>query len=91
LEVLPTLKPGVLIHVHDIFSPKDYLDQWVYTHVLWNEQYLLEAFLTNNNQFKIIGALNFLMHHHYDALKSKCPVLANEKAKQPGAFWIQKV
>ncbi|WP_369410476.1 class I SAM-dependent methyltransferase [Pontibacter qinzhouensis] len=30
LEVLPTLKSGVIVHVHDIFTPKDYLNEWVY-------------------------------------------------------------
>src|SRR5688572_16196225 len=45
LELLPSLKPGVLVHVHDIFSPRDYPKGWVIDEVkLWNEQYLLEAF-----------------------------------------------
>ena len=29
LELLPVLKPGVIVHIHDIFSPKDYLKEWV--------------------------------------------------------------
>ena len=29
LEIIPRLKKGVVIHVHDIFSPRDYLDQWI--------------------------------------------------------------
>jgi hypothetical protein len=33
-------------------------------HLLWNEQYLLEAFLSCNTNFKVIGALNYLMHKH---------------------------
>lgn len=64
LEMLPTLKSGVLVHIHDIFTPKDYLNEWVYKHFLWNEQYLLEVFLTFNEQFKIIGALNYLSHNY---------------------------
>ncbi|HEX3933831.1 MAG TPA: class I SAM-dependent methyltransferase, partial [Puia sp.] len=36
LEIFPMLKPGVLIHVHDIFSPRDYLQDWlVNEHRLW--------------------------------------------------------
>ena len=65
LEILPNIQSGVLIHVHDIFTPKDYLDNWVFKdHRLWNEQYLLEAFLTSNSDFRIIGALNFLSHNY---------------------------
>jgi predicted O-methyltransferase YrrM len=91
LEVLPVLNPGVLVHIHDIFTPKDYLDEWIYDkHLLWNEQYLLEAFLTFNQQFRIIGALNYLMHHHYEAFAAKCPVLAQQGDKEPGSFWIVK-
>ena len=29
LEILPVLKPGVIVHIHDIFSPKDYPLEWV--------------------------------------------------------------
>lgn len=90
LEILPILQPGVLVHVHDIFSPKDYLDEWVYAHVMWNEQYLLEAFLSFNKAFRIIGALNFLKHHHYEAFSEKCPVLASNASLEPGAFWMQR-
>jgi len=90
LEVLPSLRKGVIVHIHDIFSPKDYLDEWIKGDVLfWNEQYLLEAFLTANREWEIIGALNFLAHHHYDALKEKCPFLSH--GREPGSFYIRKI
>jgi len=28
-EILPRLKPGVLIHIHDIFLPLEYPQEWV--------------------------------------------------------------
>jgi predicted O-methyltransferase YrrM len=90
LELLPTLKSGVLIHVHDIFTPKDYLDEWVYTHTLWNEQYLLEAFLTFNSEFRIIGALNYLAHNYRKEFAEKCPIFAKQVGREPGAFWMVK-
>jgi len=90
LEILPSLNNGVIVHIHDVFSPRDYLDEWISSHVLWNEQYLLEAFLTNNVQYKIIGAVNFLKHHYFELLAAKCPVLAKEHNSEPGSFWIQK-
>ena len=90
LQLLPSLKKGVIVHIHDIFSPKDYLKEWVTCQVkFWNEQYLLEAFLTNNRDWKIIGALNYLHHHHYERLREKCPFLT--KSKEPGSFYIEKV
>ena len=91
-HILPELNPGVLIHVHDIFTPKDYLSEWVFNdRRLWNEQYLLESFLSCNSQFEIIGALNYLKHHHWDLLASKLPVLKKESHREPGSFWIRKL
>jgi hypothetical protein len=65
LELLPTLKRGVIVHAHDIFSPRNYPKEWLVDRVrLYNEQYLLEAFLTHNSTWGVIGALNYLRHHH---------------------------
>lgn len=93
LEILPTLNPGVLIHIHDIFTPYDYLDHWLVDEVkFWNEQYLLEAFLSCNPQFKIILALNFLSHEHPAKLEEKFPMLRGHlQQTEPKSFWIHKV
>jgi hypothetical protein len=92
LEILPVLKQGVLIHIHDIFTPRDYLKEWIFDdHRLWNEQYLLEAFLSFNKDFRVIGAVNYLKHHHFTELASKCPILAQQPHREPGSFWIQRV
>lgn len=93
LQILPSLNSGVIIHVHDIFTPKDYLNEWIFKYsFLWNEQYLLEAFLTLNKNFKIIGALNYLLHHHTEQLTSVCPVLAKQLPnRELGSFWMRKV
>jgi hypothetical protein len=90
LEILPTLNPGVMVHIHDIFTPKDYRDEWVKTATLWNEQYLLEAFLSGNKEYEIIGATNFLSHHHHDMFSSKCPVFKSQANIEPGSFWIRR-
>jgi predicted O-methyltransferase YrrM len=91
LELLPALKSGVIIHVHDIFTPKDYPNEWIYDkHLLWNEQYLLEAFLTFNSGFRIIGALNYLTHNYRQDFADKCPVFAKQQCREPGAFWMIK-
>jgi predicted O-methyltransferase YrrM len=93
LEVLPIVQPGVLIHIHDIFTPKDYLEQWVCREMrLWNEQYLVEAFLSFNEEFKVIGALNFLKHHYPRELASCCPVLGDQiESLEPRSLWLRRV
>lgn len=92
LEILPTLHTGVLVHIHDIFTPKDYLDEWIKDDVkLWNEQYLVEAFLSFNSQFRIIGALNYLKHHYPKEICAKCPVLQRQfSTREPGSLWLQR-
>jgi hypothetical protein len=90
LELLPKLGSQVIVHVHDIFTPRDYPDRLIKQEVrLWNEQYLLEAFLTHNNQWRVLGALNFLKHHHYDQLLRVSPYLT--KDREPGSFYLQKL
>lgn len=90
LELLPALNKGVIVHIHDIFSPKNYPKQWLEDEIrFWNEQYLLEAFLSHNSSWRILGALNYLQHNHYDELKSIAPFLTPDR--EPGSFYIQKM
>ena len=90
LELLPSLNIGVMVHIHDIFSPRNYLREWLQDEVrLWNEQYLLEAFLSHNSSWQVIGALNFLHHNHHQELKSVAPFLSPDR--EPGSFYIQKI
>jgi hypothetical protein len=90
LEILPTLQKGAIVHAHDIFTPRDYPKEWVVDNFFfWNEQYLLEAFLSCNSQWKIIGALNFLFHSHFEQLQACCPFLT--RGSMPGSFYMQKI
>jgi predicted O-methyltransferase YrrM len=43
LEILPRLKPGVMVHIHDVFLPADYPPAW--SRRLYSEQYMLGAML----------------------------------------------
>ncbi len=43
LDILPRLRPGVLVQIHDIYLPWDYPAEWVSRH--YNEQYLLACYL----------------------------------------------
>ena len=92
LELLPSLQKGVIIHVHDIYSPRDYPKNLLVDNVMfWNEQYILEAFLSCNQEFEIIGALNYLKSHYAKEMYAKLPVLEKMKDQVPGSFWMRKV
>jgi len=87
LVIMPLLKRGVYVHVHDIFTPKDYLNKWVVEDVkFWNEQYILEAMISNSSRYKVIAALNYLKHHHYNELLKVCPYLTEDR--EPGSFYL---
>lgn len=89
LELLPTLAPGVIVHAHDIFSPKNYPKNWLVEDVrLWGEQYLFEAFLSHNSEWKIICALNYLSHHHREQLRVAAPRV--DDTCDPSSFYIQR-
>lgn len=74
LEVLPRLRPGVWVHVHDIFLPHDYPADWLLKRRLaLNEQYLLEAFLSFNCEFEVALANHWLTQDHESAAKQFWP------------------
>lgn len=89
-QILPILQKGVLIHIHDIFTPRHYPQEWLTKKMrFWNEQYLLEAFLYNNEGFKIIFAANHLVKTDFEAAKK---VLIHLKAdSEPSSFWMEKL
>lgn len=90
LELLPMINRGVIVHIHDIFSPKNYPTNWLEEKVkFWNEQYILEALLSHSHSWEIIGALNYLHHNYYKSLKSIAPYLTHDR--EPGSFYIRKL
>ncbi len=62
LAILPTVRPGVLIHVHDIFLPFEYPKHWLID-LGWDffkEQYLVQAMLAENPHFEVIWPGHYL-------------------------------
>ena len=74
LEILPRLRPGVLVHIHDIFLPDEYPRQWVLgQHKFWTEQYLLQAFLAFNSCFEVIWAGSLMSRKEKERLEKEIP------------------
>lgn len=90
LKVVPTIPSGVWIHFHDIFLPDDYPVAWLRDEFrMWNEQYLLEAFLLNNHDWEIMVAMNFLGQVAPAELDAAFPVRGSQHGGG-GSFWIRK-
>jgi len=89
-EVLPRLKKGVIIHIHDIHFPHDYFKSYLLKDgFFWQEQYLVQAFLMYNNSFEILWCASY-MHHKYPQLMARyfSPYPAN---RIPTSLYIQKM
>lgn len=90
LEVLPLVKPGVWIHVHDIFFPHDYPADWVLERRLaLNEQYLLDAFLSFNSAFSVRLANYWLCLDHRNHAARLWPNILSPKYR-PCSFWMTR-
>ena len=91
LRIVPSVAPGVLVHFHDIFTPRDYPDHWLHDRrVFWNEQYVVEAFLSFNSAFQVVLALNYLHHLKRPELYRSFPLLEATPSADPGSLWIRR-
>ena len=89
LRILPILKSGVIVHVHDIFIPYEYPEEWIRNlNLFWNEQYVFQAFLTHNTQFEVLLANYFLSQTDFLKLKELLP---NSPHHIGCSFWIKKI
>lgn len=62
LEILPRLKSGVMVHIHDIFLPFDYPRSWTDRH--YSEQYLLAAYLlAAYSRIEVLLPLAYVSEH----------------------------
>jgi len=88
-EIFPLLKPGVFIHIHDIFYPFNYIKSWIFDYGRsWNEAYLLRAFLQYNDSFQIQLFNRYLVQFYRSQIHDLMPECA---ANYGGNFWMKRV
>jgi predicted O-methyltransferase YrrM len=92
-EVVPRLRPGVVVHIHDIFAPGDYPEAWVLDGWAWNELYVVRAFLAFNSAFRIELGAQYMLKRHRDVVVRAFPEMAGERYSDPGggSLWIRRV
>ena len=98
LDVFPRLKPGVVVHSHDVFLPYDYPEEW--SDRFYNEQYLLASnLLAKTPSFEILLANTFIncdvqLNSLVDALfdhSLMTEIAAHGWIVQSGwSFWMRK-
>jgi len=90
-EVVPRLAPGVFVHVHDVFLPDDYPEDWVLAGRGWNEQYLLQSFLAFNPAFEVLAANWWLGRAHHDVVAACIPGYTGAPEERGGSLWMRRV
>ena len=89
-EVLPRLKPGVHVHIHDIFLPLEYPREWVLQeNRSWNEQYLLQALLMYSTGFRLTFGCNYAFWK-FPGEVIKALTLPGGTGFGGGSFWITR-
>lgn len=90
LEILPLLRPGVFVHIHDILLPRDYPPEWRYRY--YSEQYLLAAFLlADPARFEVVLPNAFIngdeqLHGLLDPLWQR---IGYTEKYLPTSFWLR--
>jgi hypothetical protein len=86
-EILPRLKPGIVVHLHDIYAGFEYPDTWVKEGRAWNESYLLRAFLQYNEHFRILLFVSYMQNLHEVWFRQHMP---DTLLRKGGCFWMEK-
>jgi hypothetical protein len=85
--ILPRLRPGVLVHFHDIRWPFEYPDPFIFErNYSWNEAYALRALLMYSARFSVFFYSSLFAERHRSLVRETFPdFLIN-----PGSsIWLQ--
>lgn len=85
-EVLPRLRPGVVVHLHDVHSEFQYRRDLIENGCFWNEAYLLRAFLMFNTSFQINFFSSLLSRVAGDVLSRKMPRVRDSGS----SIWLRR-
>lgn len=99
LEVLPRVKPGVYVHIHDVHFPYNTpfpADFWIFGErwpVFWQEAMVVQAFLAFNPAFQIWLSTPLVRHHSEDSLVQRFAdyVPVAQDANPPSSLWLKRV
>lgn len=86
LRVLPRLKPGVLVHFHDVFYPHSYPMKWIREGRAWNESICLRAYLVGNAKLRILAFNAYARYAFPEVFRERCPVFLSGTG---GSIWFR--
>jgi hypothetical protein len=92
-EMLPRVPPGVLVHVHDVFTNLEYPAEWIFERAHgWNEIYALHAFLLFNGAFRIEYFNHHMATRHRERVAAAAgPAWERIRRNPGGGLWLRRV
>jgi len=90
-SILPALKPGVIVHIHDIYFPWEYPEEMIVEGRTYNEVYFVRAFLQYNNAFEIIYNTSQMELEQPDCYTNRMPGYFKKTGQKAGqSLWLRK-
>jgi predicted O-methyltransferase YrrM len=89
-EIVPRLRMGVVVHIHDIFLPGDYPENWVMQGRGWNETYLVRSFLSYNSAFQVLWGMQYMFQSHGEEV-TRAFRLDEDSPRNGASLWLQRV
>ena len=88
-HIFPKLKPGVLVHIYDIFFPFEYPGAWIEEqNRSWNEAFFLRAYLEGNANWEVLFFFDWFFKCRLSLLSRNAPLCIPHRG---GSFWMRKL
>lgn len=87
-NILPRLKKGVVVHIHDIFYPFEYPKKWIEEQKCYNEVYVMRAFLMNNSDYEILLFNSWVSCKQSEWITTNAAFCLDSEG---GSIWLRKI
>jgi predicted O-methyltransferase YrrM len=87
-NVIPNLRAGCFIHLHDIFWPFEYPEEWIRLGYAWNEIYFVRALLYSSTALEIVFFVDYLDTIHQSTVAALAPRMLKGRH---GSLWLRKL
>ncbi len=88
LRVVPSLQPGIWVHIHDVFLPFEYPIDWARQGLYYNEEYVLAALLANSKALEVVIG-NYFLSRVAGAALAEFSVPGRDVSVGGASFWMR--
>ena len=86
-RIFPALRPGVVVHIHDIFYPFEYPGYWINgENRSWNEAYFLRAYLQGCDKMEVLFWSDWFYKCRRTLVEEQMPLCIEHRG---GSLWLR--